>query len=354
MFKKSILIAFVMFTSSVVGQTDSTKHFTLSAYAEAYYSVVLNKNAVDEKPVFYYNYKQNNTAQLNLAFVKAAYLKNSIRGNLALMTGDYAKYNLANESGIAQHVLEANIGLKLSTKQNIWIDIGVLPSHIGFESAIGGDCYNLSRSLVAENSPYFETGLKLSGTSTNKKFNWALLWLNGWQKIGVPENFSPLNLGMQFNYAINKKLTINYSNFIGSDKPKPNNFLRTYHNLYAQFSASSKTSLIVGLDVGTDKNELGKKGVWISPVLMAKHTFNTVFSLASRIEYVKDKQAVFYSHTNQNFRVWGLSTNVDVAFAKWGLLRTEIRLLKANSRQSVAFQSSYQQWINSVLILRWN
>ncbi len=42
-----------------------------------------------------------------------------------------------------------------------------MPSHIGFESAVGSDCWNLTRSILAENSPYFESGIKLN--YTNKK-----------------------------------------------------------------------------------------------------------------------------------------------------------------------------------------
>jgi hypothetical protein len=41
-----------------------------------------------------------------------------------------------------------------------------MPSHIGFESVISADCWTLTRSLLAENSPYYETGMRLEATST--------------------------------------------------------------------------------------------------------------------------------------------------------------------------------------------
>lgn len=352
---KNKLVFFIFLFLGVDGftQTDSSQSFSFSAYAEAYYSATLHKNDAAEKPLFFYNYKQNNQYKINIAFAKLAYIKNKLRANVALMAGDYATYNLANEKGIAQHILEANIGIKLWAKNNVWIDIGVMPSHIGFESAIGADCFNLSRSLVAENSPYFETGIKLSGTSTNKKLNWSLLWLNGWQKIGVPNDYTALNFGMQVNYVVSDKLTLNYSNFFGSDKPKPNNYFRSYHNLYAQIAATAKTNIIVGCDVGTDKNELGKSGIWLSPVLVAKYKWNTKFSIASRVEYVSDKNNVYYSHTNEKFSVWGVSANIDYAIAKWVLLRTEIRRLAARNGIVVLGQAANQHWINGVLVMRW-
>lgn len=347
----------VFFLSILVGinglaQTDSNKAFTVSAYAELYYTAALQKNIAPEKPVFFYNYKQNNELKINLAFAKVAFSKNAIRANVALMAGDYAVNNLANEKGIAQHMLEANIGVRLSTKNNIWIDVGIMPSYIGFESAIGADCYNLSRSLVAENSPYFFTGVKLSGITKNKKLNWALVYLNGWQKIAIPTTYPLLNFGTQLQYIFNDKLTINYNSFYGSDKPKPNNHFRTYHNVYAQVTASSKTNFIVGVDVGTDKNEFSESGVWLSPILIVKQKISSQLSVAARIEYVKDNKNVYYTHTNNKFKVWGLSANIDYAMSRWCLLRTEIRTLRANNILSVDNQQKNQQWINGALIVR--
>jgi hypothetical protein len=59
--------------------------------------------------------------------------------------------------------------MKLSKKQNLWLDAGIMPSHIGFESAVSADCWTLTRSLLAENSPYYETGIKLGYVSKDEK-----------------------------------------------------------------------------------------------------------------------------------------------------------------------------------------
>ena len=81
------------------------------------------------------------------------------------MLGNYAQYNLSAETNWAQFIYNANIGIKLSKKNNLWLDAGLMPSHIGAESAISDDCWSLTRSLSAENSPYYETGIKLNYTS---------------------------------------------------------------------------------------------------------------------------------------------------------------------------------------------
>jgi hypothetical protein len=60
-----------------------------------------------------------------------------MRANLALMAGTYAQDNLAAEQDALKYVNEANIGIKISKTKNLWIDAGIMPSHIGWESAIG-------------------------------------------------------------------------------------------------------------------------------------------------------------------------------------------------------------------------
>jgi hypothetical protein len=93
------------------------------------------------------------------------------------MTGNYAKYNLAVESKFFRHIYEANIGYKFSEK--ISVDAGILPSHIGCESAIAKDNWNLSRSILAESTPYYETGIKFNYVP-NEKWTFAFFILNGY------------------------------------------------------------------------------------------------------------------------------------------------------------------------------
>ena len=144
-------------------QTDSTqKPFTFLGYVETYYGYDFGKPQNNLRPSFFYNHTHHNQVNVNLVFVKFAYAKNRLRFNIAPMLGTYSQTNLAGEPFYLRQIFEANIGVKLLNKKELWLDAGVFPSHIGFESAISKDCATLSRSMVAENTPYFETGLKLS------------------------------------------------------------------------------------------------------------------------------------------------------------------------------------------------
>ena len=210
-------------------QEDSTKSIKVSTYVDMYYGYDFSNPMNFEKPDYNYNYKKHNQLNVNLAFVKLGYQSSRLRSNLALMTGNYAMYNLSAEPNWAKPLLEANIGYKLSKQQNIWVDAGVMPSHIGFESAVGSDCWNLTRSMLAENSPYYETGIKFSYTNKKENLYLGLHVLNGWQRIAIPNWNQKLSLGIQVNYKPSEKLNLNYSNFIGHIRIDSTVALRTLH-----------------------------------------------------------------------------------------------------------------------------
>jgi hypothetical protein len=159
--KGILLIVLLLQSIWLFAQNDSLKNLTFNAYAELYYSYDFAKPANHEKPDFIYNHKRHNEINANLVLLRSKYSATNLRANLGLMTGNYSRYNLSAEPAWARHLFEANLGIKLSKEQNLWLDAGVLPSHIGFESAISADCWTLTRGIYAENSPYYEQELNL-------------------------------------------------------------------------------------------------------------------------------------------------------------------------------------------------
>jgi ferredoxin len=216
--KRIIFLFLTLLSQQTLSQNDSLKKLNFNAYGELYYSYDFSNPQHHEKSNFLYNHKRHNEVNANLLLLKGSYLDKNYRANLALMAGNYAQYNLSTEPNWAQFIYEANIGVKLSKKKNIWLDAGILPSHIGFESAISADCWTLTRSLLAENSPYYETGIKLSYSSKNEKLYLSALFLNGWQKIQRSDYIQRPSFGTQLIYKKSNKISINYSTFIGSDK----------------------------------------------------------------------------------------------------------------------------------------
>lgn len=313
-------------------QPDSA--ITLSAYAEVYYGYDLAQPADHLRPGFFYSFNRHNEVNLNFGMVKMAYAQNNVRGNIALMAGTYPQYNMAAEPGMLRSVYEANAGVKLSKTKELWIDAGIMPSHIGMESAIGKDCWTLTRSIMAENTPYFETGARLSYTSPDGKWYAAGLVLNGWQRIARIDGNNTPAFGTQLTYKPNGRTTINWSTFVGNDKPDSVSQLRLFNDVYAQFQAAEKLGLIAGCDIGVERAHSGDSAsMFITPILMARYTINDKSHLAARIEYYRDRNGVMIATgTPHGFNSLGYSLNFDRQVAPNVLWRIEGRMLQSEDK----------------------
>lgn len=322
----------ILVTAVLISQNDSTKSLTFSAYAEVYYNYDLGEPDNHERPFFLYNHKRHNEVNLNFMMAKAAYTKDKVRANAAIMFGNYVDYNLAAEPTALKNVYEANIGIKLSTKSNLWLDAGILPSHMGFESAVGADCWTLSRSLCAENSPYYETGLKLAYTNPNEKWNMALYALNGWQRMSRPVGYNYPSFGAQVQFKPNKNLTLNWSNFTGSDRPDSLNSLRFFNDVYAIYDGG-RFGFIAGFDIGSDKKDSASYGIWYTPVLILKYKVCKKISIAARSEYFNDnEQILIFTGTPHGFQVLGNSINMDWTISENALFRLEGKYYNATDK----------------------
>jgi len=323
------LIMFICYRSNAQDSTGNP--LSISAYGEFYHSYDFSKPMNGEKSNFIYNHKRHNEITSNLIYVKANYQKQHYRANLGAMVGTYAEYNLASEPTWAQFIYEANAGMKLSKRHNLWFDIGIMPSHLGFESAVGGDCWTLTRSLLSEGSPYYEAGAKLSFTSKNEKLYASFLLLNGWQRISKPTGISDIpSIGFQVQYKPKEVLTLNYGNFIGNTQPDSLNALRHFHNVYLQYESQKKWGIILGFDLGIDKYNPTDYGLWYSPVVILRYKWTSRWSAAARLEYYFDKQGIIFSTLSPNgFQTFGASLNQDFQINNHIKCRLEYKYLQS-------------------------
>ncbi|MBK8954134.1 MAG: porin [Saprospiraceae bacterium] len=305
-----------------------SNNLTISAYLETYYSYDVANPANHIRQPFVYSHNRHNEFNLNLGFLKMAYANDQVRANFAMMAGTYSNDNLSAEQGVMKNIFEANAGFKISGDKNIWIDAGIFASHIGFESAIGKDCWNVTRSILADNSPYYEAGAKITYASDNGKWTMSGLILNGWQRIYRRDgNHSP-GFGHQLIYKPSSKITLNSSSFIGNDMPDSARQMRYFHNFYGQFQLNDKLGMIVGFDLGFQQESHGSSSYnkWYSPVLIMKFSPSDKLSLAARAEYYKDSNGVIISTgTPNNFATFGYSVNLDYLIHSNVLWRLEAR-----------------------------
>lgn len=326
---RNILILCLLIAVQPALAQDSLKpKFAFSGYMELYYRYDFNRPAAGFQPAYMYSYNRHNETNVNLAFGKVQLTDKNYRASLALGTGTYMNANYAAEPGLLKAIVEANAGVRLSRKKEFWLDAGILPSHIGFESAIGKDCWTLTRSLVADNSPYFETGIILSYTSANSKWLFSLLALNGWQRIQRVEGNSLLSWGTQVQYRPTEKLILNYSSFIGTDKPDTARRIRHYHNCYAIITLNKNIAFTLGFDYGQEQVPGNQWNNWIAPVVLVQASLSPQWSITARGEGFRDPgQILISSPVPRGFRVAGTSLNLDRKIGKNILLRLEHRLL---------------------------
>lgn len=318
--------------SSSAQKLDSA--ITLSAYAEMYYSFDLAQPENHLRPGFVYSFNRHNEVNLNLGMVKLNYAKDNVRGNIALMAGTYPQHNLAAEPELLRSVFEANAGVKLSKKKELWLDAGIMPSHIGFESAIGKDCWNLTRSLLADNTPYYEAGARLSYTSRNSKWYAAALLLNGWQRIARVDGNNTLAFGTQLTYKPNSNTVINWSTFIGNDKPDSVSQMRIFNNLYAQFQVTDRLGLILGCDIGMEEAASGDStNTFVTPIVIPRFKINDKTYVAARWELYQDENGVIIATGTPNgFNTMGYSLNFDRWVSPNVLWRVEARMLQSEDK----------------------
>lgn len=322
---------------------------SISGFADVFYVYDFNQPQGTGRQSFLFNHNRHNEFNLNLGLVKLDIEHSKFRANLALQTGTYANDNYAEEPGLLKNIFEANIGISLNKKNNLWLDAGVLPSHIGFESAISMDNMTLTRSLLAENSPYFLTGAKLT---YNPNDNWEIagLIVNGWQRIQRLEGNSLPSFGTQVNYSPTEKVTLNWSTFIGTDDPDTTRRMRYFNNFYGQFQLTEKLGLIAGFDIGTQQRTKNSSAYdfWFSPVIIGQFSINQTWKTAIRAEYYQDETGIIIATGTPNgFQTTGLSLNLDYSPSQNIVWRIEGRWL--NSRESV-FEAKSNMTNNNFII----
>ena len=327
--KITIFLSLLFAAGSGYAQTDSIKpKVSFSGYAETYFTYDFGNPINHNRPGFVYAFNRHNEVNLDLGFVKAAYESEHVRANLSLAAGTYMNANYAAEPGVLKNIYEGNVGVKISKTKNVWIDAGVLPSHIGFESAVSKDCLTLTRTILADNSPYFETGAKISYTTDNGKWFLSGLVLNGWQRIQRVDGNNTPAFGHQLTYKPNEKVTLNSNSFIGNDKPDSVKQMRYFHNFYGVFQLSDKFAITTGFDIGAEQKFKGSDSYnsWYSPVLIAHITPNAKNSIALRGEYYSDEKGVIIgTGTTNGFKTFGYSINYDYMIRDNAIWRMEAR-----------------------------
>jgi hypothetical protein len=328
------LITTISFSSLYAQADSSITHVQFSGFADVYYVYDLHAPSAEKRQPFLYNHNRHNQFNINLALLKAQFTEKNYRATIALQAGTYPNDNYAAEPSIFRYFFEAHAGISLNKNKTFWLDAGLLPSHIGFESAISMDNYTLTRSLAAENSPYYLSGAKLA-FSPGKKISLAFILCNGWQRIKRVEANSLLSWGTQISYQPSVNLNVNWSTFVGTDDPDSTRRMRYFNNFFGRMAISEKLNIITGFDVGLQQSEKNSSSynTWFTPVMVMQYKFIKTLAAALRLEYFNDPAGVIIpTGTPNGFRTSGISINIDYLPVENVACRIESRLLHARDK----------------------
>lgn len=268
---------------------------------------------------------RHNEFNLNLGLIESKYTTENMRAHLSLQTGTYVQSTYAAEPLLAQWIAEASVGMKFL--ERFWLDVGILPSHIGMESVVSKHNLNYTRSIMADNTPYYETGVRFS-VDFSEPFSGQVLLLNGWQNI--KENNSSKALGTQLQFKLWQGFIANWSTFLGNEQPDDQAVqMRFYNNFYGLWEVTPQLALALLFDIGWQQRQKNSDG-WgtiFSTALQGRYKITPELAIGGRIEHYNDPEQIIVStKTPQGYQVTSASLNVDVQLRENVLWRTEGRV----------------------------
>lgn len=321
----------ILFSVQLFSQEEQEKNdkvnINFSGYLEAFYGYDFNKPTTSNRLDWIYNHSRHNEFSINMGMLRSTMSYQNVYVNVAVQAGTYVDDNYVDESLRLFH--EAFIGVFLDKEKKHIVEAGIMPSYIGFESSSTFSNLTLTRSVMAESSPFYFTGAKYNYVP-NDTWSFAIITTNGWQRIEKPNNRALPTFGSQIVYTPKEKTTFNWSTFIG-DEAIDTDLLRTryFSNLYVNHQWNSKWKTIAGFDFGFQKSITGDTFQdWKTATLITQYAVSEKWNLAARAEYYEDKENVIVG-TAAPFEVFGASLNVDFIPNSKLKLRTEAKWFDA-------------------------
>ena len=310
--------------------TDSSRSITIGAFVDAAYAFDLNRPATRDR-AFTTQPARHNEFTVNLAFVEATVARRRVRGRLALQAGTSVQANYAAEprqgavsgDALARTVQEAYVGYQLTP--TLWIDAGVFFSHLGMETWVSRDNPVYTRSLVADFSPYYSTGVRatwqLSSAVTAR-----VDVVNGWQNMS--ENNEDKSLGVRVDVAANATTTVSWYGYAGNE---PGAQRRLFNGVGVLSRLSDRAELLAQVDVGWQQHRdsltaAAQSSGWYGATLITRYWVRPSLAVVARAERFADgNQIVVRTGGPLPFRANSASLGIDVRPEPRVLWRTEAR-----------------------------
>lgn len=311
-------------------QTTKIGHLGIGGYVDTYYSYSFNQPANNKDP-FFVNNDRLNQITINLAYVDVRYKSTNFRARLVPSFGTYMNANYTNEQGTLKNIVEGNVGVRLFSKKEIWLDVGVLGSPYTNESAISKDHLMYLRSFAPQNVPYYLSGAKVT-IPLNRKWTTMIYLLNGWQVI--EDNNNGKSLGTQLEFRPNSKMLFNWDTYLGDERSTahPDFRMRYFTDLYWIYH-SKKFDATSSVYIGVQDRVGNASATWSTINFIGRYHFTEEISLSGRIEYFTDRDGVHVltQQKTTGFETYSTGLCFNYAANHNALLRLEARQFLAPS-----------------------
>jgi Putative beta-barrel porin-2, OmpL-like. bbp2 len=272
--------------------TDSTPSVSVGAFVDGYFAWDFGRPPAFDRSFaggtpFTTQPARHNEFNVNLAFVEARLEAPHYRGRLALQAGTSVQSNYAGEpetgrlsgASLSRTLQEAVVGVKLADA--VWLDAGIFYSNVGMESWASRDNLTYTRSLVADYSPYYQSGVKLTWTPT-AKLAARVDVINGWQNIA--ESNAGKAAGLRLDYALSARNSISYYNLTR---------LRVFQGVGVRHSAGRLT-VLGSVDVGRQSRgrDVDAHSTWYGWAAILRVQATSTVALAMRAEGYEDADQV--------------------------------------------------------------
>ncbi|WP_373060177.1 outer membrane beta-barrel protein, partial [Gemmatimonas sp.] len=309
---------------------DSTRRVTFGAFIDGVYAFDVNRPPTRDR-AFTTQPARHNEFNINLAFIEAKVTGGRVRGRLALQAGTSVQSNYAAEpregrvSGdvLARSLQEAYAGYQLTPR--LWIDGGIFYSNSGMEGWTSRDNPVYTRSLVADYSPYYSTGLRATWQVT-PALTARVDLVNGWQNIS--ESNDDKSLGLRFDLAATPTTTLSWYGYAGNE---PGSQRRLFNGVGFTSRLADRLDLLAQFDVGAQQRRDSVTRVqtshgWYGATLVGRLWVTPTWALSARVERFADGDGVLATTASgAPFRTNGASLGVDVRLEPGVLWRTELR-----------------------------
>jgi hypothetical protein len=301
-------------TAATRSSPDTAVTVSFGGFVDSYYAYDFGRPSNFDRP-FTTQAARHNEFNVNLAYVEAKVTGPRVRGRLALQAGTSVQSNYAGEPAIgsvsgpslSRFIQEAVAGYQISP--SLWVDGGIFLSHIGMESFISRDNLTYTRSLSADFTPYYESGVKLTWQAT-PKLTALFTVVNGWQNIS--ENNQDKAVGARLDFAQSSSTTFSYYNFIGNEVSSSR--LRIFNGVGFKTGLTPSFTVQGNFDYGTQQKLQAGSSAWWSTGPTGKLQVAPAVGVSGRLEYYRDPDNVIVATALPGgFKASTASLGVDVS-----------------------------------------